>query len=252
LVRQHVVHSQPRAAATGRSIEQVIKGTRHLFLDFDGPVCSVFAGIGAANVARQLRDTLTTAGFTLPPEAAATDDPLEVFRLAASVSISAAVTGQQLLTAFETRAIPTAQPTKGSADLIVAAEQTGHSVTIVSNNSGAAIAAYLADHRLTRYIRAIVARDDHDPERMKPDPYRVRVAVGILDADNTECTLVGDSTADVLAGLLAGVTVIGYADRPGKAQHLAEVQAAAVTDDLADMTIALRRGGAELGVTDGT
>jgi phosphoglycolate phosphatase len=225
---------------TGRSIEQIMKGTRHLLLDFDGPVCSVFAGTGADNVARQLRDTLTTAGFTLPPEAAETDDPLEVFRLAAAVSTTAAVTAQQLLTAFETRAIPTAQPTRGSADLIVTADTTGRTVTIVSNNSGAAIAAYLADHRLTRYIRAVVARDDHDPNRMKPDPYRVRAAVGILDADNTECTLVGDSTADVLAGLLAGVTVIGYANKPGKAAALAQVQAAAVTDNLAAVTTALR------------
>jgi phosphoglycolate phosphatase-like HAD superfamily hydrolase len=110
----------------------------------------------------------------------------------------------------------------------------------VSNNSGAAIAAYLADHRLTGYIRAIVARDDHDPERMEPDPYRVRAAVGILGADYTECAMIGDSTADVFAGLLAGVPVIGYADKPGKAEALADVQAATVTTDLNDVTIAMR------------
>jgi beta-phosphoglucomutase-like phosphatase (HAD superfamily) len=113
-------------------------------------------------------------------------------------------------------------------------------VTIVSNNSGAAIAAYLADHGLTGYIRAIVARDDHDPERMKPDPYRVREAVAILDADNTECAMIGDSTTtDVFAGLLAGVPVIGYANKPGKTRALADVQAAAVTTDLAEITAAL-------------
>jgi phosphoglycolate phosphatase-like HAD superfamily hydrolase len=225
---------------TGRSIEQIIKGTRHLLLDFDGPVCSIFAGIGAGNVARQLRDTLTTARFDLPDAALHTDDPLEIFRQAASVSTDAAMTAQQLLTAFETRAVPTAEPTRGSADLIVTATQTGCTVTIVSNNSGAAIAAYLADHRLTGYFRSIVARDDHDPDRMKPDPYRVRAAVGILDADNADCALIGDTTADVFAGLLAGVPVIGYANKPGKAQALAEVQAAAITDDLSDITHALR------------
>src|SRR5258708_25526197 len=31
---------------------------------------------------------------------------------------------------------------------------------------------------------------------MKPDPYRVRAAVGMLGADNTECALVGDTQAD--------------------------------------------------------
>jgi hypothetical protein len=43
-----------------------------------------------------------------------------------------------------------------------------------------------------------------------------------------------------LAGHLAGVAVIGYADKPGKAQALAGVQAAAVTTDLAEITTALR------------
>jgi phosphoglycolate phosphatase-like HAD superfamily hydrolase len=111
----------------------------------------------------------------------------------------------------------------------------------VSNNSGAAIAAYLSDHQLASYVKAIFARDDHDPERMKPDPYRVRAAVGILDADGADCVLVGDSTTDVFAGLLAGVPVIGFANRPDKAPALAEARAAAVTTELAEITAALRQ-----------
>ena len=75
---------------------------------------------------------------------------------------------------------------------------------------------------------------------MKPSPYRVREAVGLLGADHSTCVLVGDSPADVLAGHLAGVAVIGYATKPSKAQALADVQAAAVTIDLAEITTALR------------
>ena len=37
--------------------------------------------------------------------------------------------------------------------LIITACRTGRTVTIVSSNSGAAIAAYLDDHRLTGYIK---------------------------------------------------------------------------------------------------
>jgi len=44
----------------------------------------------------------------------------------------------------------------------------------------------------------------------------------------------------ILVLVLAGVAVIGYADKPGKAQALAGVQAAAVTTDLAEITAALR------------
>ena len=75
---------------------------------------------------------------------------------------------------------------------------------------------------------------------MKPDPYRVRQAVAILGAENSECTLVGDTLADVMAGHLAGVAVTGYANKPGKAEALADAQAAAVTTDLTEIATALR------------
>jgi beta-phosphoglucomutase-like phosphatase (HAD superfamily) len=225
---------------SGASLGQIIAGTRHLLLDFDGPVCSVFAGTPASTVAQQLRDSLTAAGFNVPGEAQDQDDPLEVFRAVAKTSDDAAAAAQDVLTALEVRAVKTAQPTPGSADLIITAEQTGRTVTIVSNNSGAAISTYLADHRLTGYIKAIIARDDHDQDRMKPSPYRVQEAVRMLGGEVGECAFIGDTPSDVLAGHLAGVPVIGYANKPGKVEALTRVQAATVTTRLAEITTALR------------
>lgn len=140
---------------------------------------------------------------------------------------------------FETRAVASAKPTPGSADLIITAYRTGRTVTIVSNNSEAAIRAYLADHRLDSYVRAVLGRDA-DPAKMKPSPYRVRIAVMSLEADPRECAFVGDSSTDVIAGKLAGVPVIGYANKPGKDDTLNRAQADAVTTDLADITAAFR------------
>jgi beta-phosphoglucomutase-like phosphatase (HAD superfamily) len=223
---------------TDLTLRRIISATRHLLLDFDGPVCSVFAGTAASEVAEQLRQALQAAGFTLPAEAEA--DPLEVFRLVANVNPEAAVTTQQLLTVFETRAVATARPTRGSADLIISAYRTGRTVSIVSNNSSAAISAYLADHRLDGYIRAVFGRDGTDPALMKPSPYRVRQAVGSLGADPGECVFVGDSPTDVVAGRLAGVRVIGYANKPGKIDALTSAQADAVTTDESEITSAIR------------
>ena len=110
---------------TGTSLRQIIAATRYLLLDFDGPVCAVFAGTPASHVAGQLRDSLTAAGFTLPVEAEDQDDPLEVFRAVARVSDDAAILAQHVLTALEGRAVKTAQPTRGSADLIITAYRTG-------------------------------------------------------------------------------------------------------------------------------
>jgi HAD superfamily hydrolase (TIGR01509 family) len=225
---------------SGTSLEQIIAGARHLLLDFDGPVCSVFAGTPAPTVAQQLRDSLTAAGFTVPTEAQDQDDPLEVFRAVARTSDAAAAAAQDALTALEVRAVKTAQPTPGSADLIITAEQTGRTVTIVSNNSGEAISTYLADHQLGSHIKAIIARDDHDQDRMKPSPYRVRQALQMLGGEVGECAFIGDTPSDVLAGHLAGVPVIGYANKPGKVEALTRVQAATVTTRLTEITTALR------------
>jgi phosphoglycolate phosphatase-like HAD superfamily hydrolase len=71
---------------------------------------------------------------------------------------------------------------------------------------------------------------------MKPSPYLVRAAVGILDAHPAECAFVGDSTSDMLAGRLAGVPVIGYANQPGKADLLRQAGADTVTTALDEIT----------------
>jgi hypothetical protein len=68
-------------------LRQIIGGTRHLLLDFDGPICSVYAGTPAPGVAKQLGNALTVAGFTLPADIEDEDDPLEVFRAAAASGV---------------------------------------------------------------------------------------------------------------------------------------------------------------------
>ena len=75
---------------------------------------------------------------------------------------------------------------------------------------------------------------------MKPSPYRVREAVGSLDADPHECAFVGDSGTDVLAGRLAGVPVIGYANKLGKAAVLTRGPGRRRDLDLAEITTVLR------------
>jgi phosphoglycolate phosphatase len=55
---------------------------------------------------------------------------------------------------------------------------------------------------------------------VKPSPYRVRIAVGSLQAEPEDCVFIGDTVTDVLAGLLGGVAIIGYANKPGKAKAL--------------------------------
>ncbi len=73
-----------------RTLRQILRGIRHLLLDFDGPICSIFAGVSASAVADQLRRRLLRAGIDLPGDTFATPDPLEVFRDAAMLGRDAA------------------------------------------------------------------------------------------------------------------------------------------------------------------
>ena len=43
----------PTPAAS--DLDTILARTRHLLLDFDGPICSIFAGLPAATVADRLR-----------------------------------------------------------------------------------------------------------------------------------------------------------------------------------------------------
>ena len=162
-----------------------------------------------------------------------------MFSYAAGLSPQTADLAQRELTKLETRAAATAKPTEGAADLIATAAATGRTVIIVSNNSSYAILEYLAIHRIGP-VAGVVGRDESDPELMKPSPYLVRAAVSLLDAHPAECAFVGDSTTDMLAGRLAGVPVIGYANKPGKAELLRQAGADAVATGLDEITTALR------------
>jgi beta-phosphoglucomutase-like phosphatase (HAD superfamily) len=227
---------------TDTGLLQIASRTRHLLLDFDGPICSIYAGVTAAAVADELRRRLRADGIELPGDAFDASDPLEVFRDAAILGPHAAERAHLELTNLEVDAVATAQPTPSAADLITAADQTGRTVTIVSNNSAMAIITYLGSHDVPAHIRTIYGRDDADPGHMKPHPYRIHQAIKGLPSGTSpgHCALVGDSMSDVTAGHHAQVRVIGYATKAAKRELLANAGADAITADLADLAAALR------------
>jgi beta-phosphoglucomutase-like phosphatase (HAD superfamily) len=71
-------------------------------------------------------------------------------------------------------------------------------------------------------------------------PHLITQAVEALDAEPGECTLIGDSVTDIQAARLASAHSIGYANKPGKREHLSEAGAGAITNSLADLALKLR------------
>ena len=95
-------------------------------------------------------------------------------------------------------------------------------------------------HGLRGGIRLVVARTSHDPGLLKPSPHLINEAVRGLDADPSATALVGDSFTDIEAAHTAGVASIGYANKPGKRERMAELRAGAVMTSMADLALALR------------
>ncbi|MEV6598881.1 HAD family phosphatase [Actinoplanes sp. NPDC051346] len=188
-----------------------------VLLDFDGPVCSIFAGHPARDVAAELVGMLRSHGVDLPSHLATESDPLEVLRWTGSTGVLETTRMvEDALCEAEERAVQTAAPTPYGREVIVAARQAGLPVAVVSNNSAGAVTAYLAAHRLMGHVAPVIGRAYADPSRMKPNPEPILHAVRALGASASRSVLVGDSLSDIDGARSAGVRVIGYANRPAK------------------------------------
>jgi beta-phosphoglucomutase-like phosphatase (HAD superfamily) len=169
-------------------------------------------------------------------------DPLQVLRWAATLgseSLTRAV--EDRLRAAELKAAPSATPTPYAYEVLIAAREKGRRVAIASNNSAPAIHAYLDAHRLSQYVSYVAGRKPYRPEKMKPHPYTVLDSLNNLDAEPHDSVLIGDSPTDITASRVAGVHVIGYANKPGKLESLSTADAVVTT--LAEVAHALNVAG---------
>lgn len=226
-------------APPGDTLGAVIGRTRHLLLDFDGPICSIFAGLPAPVVADRLREVIP-GDVQIPDSIADTPDPMEVFSWSATISGALAARIEAELAEQEVTAAITAEPTPYLDEVVIASRESGRSLAVVSNNSGRAVRTYLARHGLTDSIPVVMARTSHDPSLLKPNPYLIKRAAEVLIAQPGSCTLVGDSTTDIEGARLAGVRSIGYANKPGKSDRLTAAGADAVITSLAELVLRLR------------
>lgn len=208
---------------------------RHVLLDFDGPVCSVFGGTSDRAVADQLR-----ADFPeLPADVANSSDPFDVLRHAATLGPAVLARIAVEFERLEVQAAATATPTPGAAETIAALRRTGHTITIVSNNSAAAVAAYLDHQGLAELVDGISARTDPAPDLLKPSPHLLLQAMRTLGADAAHCVLIGDSATDIKAAHAVEIAVIGYANKTGKRDLFRTLNPDAVIDSMSTIADAV-------------
>jgi HAD superfamily hydrolase (TIGR01509 family) len=206
-----------------RSPAQLIAESKGLLLDFDGPVCDVYAGSDPARIAREV-----ASAFSLDID---TDDPLELIghALAMGGPVDAV---DQALTETEIKAVRMATETPGIRQLI---ETFAGPIGVVSNNAREAIETWLSRAGLGHLVDVVVGRD---PRRMKPDPRPLQLAAKRLALPLNGCIFVGDSVSDAVAAERAGVPLIALANRPRKWRQFRDEQCLAIIGGMHELTSA--------------
>lgn len=220
------------------SLADVLAQTRHVLLDFDGPMCATFSAISAADATRQLGEHLGHYGVQVPAYLLEAADPFALLYYVAATAPHLHSTAEARLTELEVAGVKSAQPTPGLRPLLDALARTGRTVTVVSNNSAAAVKAFTKAEELSHYFHSIVARTDPDPSLLKPDPHLLLQAAANLEALPATCTLLGDSVTDVEAAHRAGTRSIAFANRPDKRNALVAAHPGAIISSLLDVVTA--------------
>jgi len=215
------------------AIRRILGSAEALLLDFDGPICAVFTGIPACRVASKLRTVLTAGGdIRLPSEIILTEDPFDVLSYAASVGKDQAGRVEAALEKFELESVTRAELIDGSLALMANCSALGLAIAIVSNNSASAVERFVNAKNIDRYVDVVSARNGSDVSVLKPNPYLVSSALHSLQVQASKSVLIGDSATDMVAGKLAGSSVFGFANKPGKFTTLRDAGADLVFTDM--------------------
>jgi phosphoglycolate phosphatase len=223
------------SAAGGSDVEALLRRVRTLLLDFDGPVCSTFAGYPAPTVADELAATAAGAGHAVPADYLRNQDPLDVLRFAGTIGPEQTALIEHELTGAEVNAAQTAEVISGAEAFLSACRSTGRTLAVVSNNSAAAVARFLERVGWVDLVQLIEGRDPSDPGLMKPHPHVLLRTLRDLAQPAESAVIVGDSVTDIEAGLAADVWTVGYANRSGKEEMMRDAGADAVIDSMAEL-----------------
>jgi HAD superfamily hydrolase (TIGR01549 family) len=203
--------------------------TRCVIFDFDGPLCKLFGGYPAHEVARVMVGHLGELGLPVPA-VDDLDDPHAILRATAaghrapggagSPAGPAVVELESRLTAEEVRAAASAVPTPHADDLVRTLAADGLTLAVASNNTPLAVERYLRSRGLAELFGRHIHGRRPDPSLMKPDPDSVRRVLQSTGINSAHCLMIGDAVSDHTAARRAGVPFLGFAPDDRRAEAL--------------------------------
>ncbi|QYX79131.1 HAD hydrolase-like protein [Streptomyces akebiae] len=206
------------------SLRELITPVRFVLWDLDGPICRLFSGHPAHQVARDLValiDRRGLGGLLTERERSTADPQVVLLGLGRRHPSSDLITDvEKWLTQQELTAAPKAYPTTW-ADPLIRTWSRRARFAITTNNSALAAARYIATRGLTDCFPYIYGRT-RDLDRMKPHPHTLRQALTAMGAEPSRSLMLGDAPTDFEAAREAGVAFLGYARNERKLKALLE------------------------------
>ncbi|MEV3856155.1 HAD family hydrolase [Streptomyces sp. NPDC050095] len=228
-------------------LRSLVRGARYVLWDFDGPICRLFAGWPAPEIALRLARWLETQGLhgVLTEEELRRLDPHGVVaRLGLEQPGSDLVLEmEKRLTEQELQAVPRAWPTPWADPLIRTWWAMGVRLAVTTNNSPQAVRSYLDGRSLTGCFEPHIYGRTQNMTLLKPDPYCVNRALNAMGAAPGAALMIGDTPTDLAAATAAGVSFLGYARNEEKRNMLLAAGARHVVGSLAPLLGMLRERG---------
>lgn len=220
-------HTEPVTAETAR-LASLVASARYVLWDMDGPICRLFAGYPAHQIAGELVDKIDQLGMgaLLTEQERSSNDPQEALR-----GVHQRRRGSDLvleleewLTRRELAAVVKARPTPYADPLIRTWSSLGVRFAITTNNAALAATAYVKDRGLADCFPHVYGRTPN-LDLMKPNPYCLEEAIKAMGAVPSVTLMIGDTPTDLGAAREAGVAFLGYARNEFKERLLRDAGA---------------------------
>ncbi|MDX3693496.1 HAD hydrolase-like protein [Streptomyces europaeiscabiei] len=225
-------------------LRALITPVRYVLFDFDGPICRLFAGHTAEQVAKDLVAWLEGQGLSglLTDEERVHSDPMVVlYAVNRRHPRSDLVTElEERLTQQELKAVASAMPTAYADPLIRTWSAKGSRLAVASNNSARTVLDYLAGRGLAECFVPHLYGRTSDLDLLKPDPHCLNRALNALGASPSAALMIGDTPTDRVAAARAGVPFLGYARSDRKEKLLRDAGAEVVVRSLQPLLSVLR------------
>ncbi|MEU9333813.1 HAD hydrolase-like protein [Streptomyces sp. NPDC048290] len=204
-----------RVRREAETLGALIADIRYVLFDFDGPVCRLFAGYPASDIAADQVTWLTAQGLLslLTAEELRSPDPNDVLASLAArhPDTDLILALEEHLTLRELEAARSAWPTPFADPLIRTWVATGARLAVVTNNSARTVERYLTGRGLLSCFAPHLYGRTSRLHLLKPHPDTLHRALRALGASGGSTLMIGDSSTDYLAARSAGVRFLGYA-----------------------------------------